>query len=161
MSDILKLDQNGYEEFLQDIERLEKELKDLRYYKGTDAIYQGDLWHDNPALDYAEMQERMLMRNIRLMKEQLRYIEIVERGVNVNAVDLNSICLLEIIFSENKKEEMMVKLVGTSPKIDTEVKEVSINSPLGGAIYGKKENEQGYYEVNGRNIRVFIKKVIR
>jgi transcription elongation GreA/GreB family factor len=160
MSDILRLDQKGYEDFLAEIEELEKELKDIRYYKGTDVIYQGDLWHDNPALDNAEMQERMLMRSIKIIKAQLRYIKIIEKGPDSGMADLGSICLLNIVFPDGREDEKKIKLVGTSSDMNAEIQEVSLNSPMGSAIYGKRENESGSYEVNGKIIKVHLKKII-
>ena len=48
MKEKFKLNKQGYEAYQKEIERKEKELADLRIYKGTDAIFQGDNWHDNP-----------------------------------------------------------------------------------------------------------------
>ena len=50
----MKLSKQGYEDYLKVINEKEKELADLRLYKGRDAIYQGDNWHDNPTLYQTE-----------------------------------------------------------------------------------------------------------
>ena len=156
MEEILKLDQEGYDKFLAEISKLENDLKEIRYYKGTDAIYQGDLWHDNPALDNAEMQERMLMRNIRSMKAQLRYIEIIEKGTSEDVADLGCVCRLGLTFADGRSGERQIRLVGGAPNLDAEVKEISINSPMGSAIYGKKQGEISTFEVEGRITRLAI-----
>ena len=47
MKEKIKLNKQGYEDYLKALEEKEKELAELRMYKGKDAIFQGDNWHDN------------------------------------------------------------------------------------------------------------------
>lgn len=146
----MRLNKQGYEDYLKEIHEKEKELSDLRLYKGRDAIYQGDNWHDNPTLYQTEAKERSLMLEIAKMKSELKNIEIIENSGNQILIDIGDIVKVEMFFSEVDKEECEFKLVATTPKsdINAEIQEISINSPLGSAIYHKKIGDVTTYKVN-------------
>lgn len=156
----IKLNKQGYEDYLKEIEKKEKELADLRIYKGSDAIFQGDNWHDNPTLYQAELQERGLMKEISEMKNRLQNdIEIVENFGDDSLIDIGDVVKIDIVSSKNDREEEIFKLVATMPSFDmnAEIKEVSINSPLGNAMYHKKIGEIANYKVNGRTFTIELK----
>lgn len=162
MEDRIRLSESGYDNYLKQIKEKEKELIDLRIYKGTDAIYQGDNWHDNPTLYETERQERALMQEIAEMKEKLNKIEIVENIGDETLVDIDDIVKVEIIFSEEDKEEVVYKLIGSTPDFQTnnQFQEISINSPIGNAIYHKKIGDIANYNVNDRIFTIKIKEKI-
>ena len=160
MEEKIKLNQQGYEDYLKLLAEKEKQLADLRMYKGKDAIFQGDNWHDNPTLYQTELQERSLMLEIAEMKHNLQYnIEIVENLGDGKLVDIGDVVKVDMIFSEDDREEETFKLVGTVPNLDMdeEIQEVSINSPIGNAIYHKKVGEIATYKVKDRIFKVQIK----
>ena len=108
MEEKIKLNKQGYEDYLKAIAEKEKQLADLRMYKGTDAIFQGDNWHDNPTLYQAELQERCLMREIAEMKHKLQNnVEIVENLGDEEIIDIGDIVRIDMIFSEDDREEEM------------------------------------------------------
>ena len=156
----MKLSKQVYEDYLKVINEKEKELADLRLYKGRDAIYQGDNWHDNPTLYQTESKERSLMLEIAKMNQELKNIEIIENLGNHTLIDIGDIIEVEMIFSENDKEQCVFKLVATSPAfdIDAEIQEVSINSPLGSVIYHKKVGDVATYKVNDETYTIKIRK---
>lgn len=159
----IKLNKQGYEEYLQAIAKKEKELADLRMYKGSDAIYQGDNWHDNPTLYQAEMQERSLMREIAEMKHKLENnVEIVENLGDDSLIDIGDVVKIDMIFSADDREEEIFRLVATTPSFDMEIeiKEVSINSPLGNAMYHKKIGDVANYKVNDRTFTIELKEKV-
>ena len=163
MEEKIKLNKQGYEEYLQAIAKKEKELADLRMYKGSDAIYQGDNWHDNPTLYQAEMQERSLMREIAEMKYKLENnVEIVENLGDDSLIDIGDVVKIDMIFSADDREEEIFKLVATTPSFDmeAEIKEVSINSPLGNAMYHKKIGDVASYKVNDRTFTIELKEKV-
>lgn len=153
----LKLNKKGYEDYLKELEKKEKELSAVRLYKGTDAIYQGDNWHDNPTLYQTEAKERALMSEIARMKQKIENIEIVENIGNEELVDIGDIVVVETIFSEDDTETNTFKLVGTNPDFSKEIPEISINSPLGVAIYHKRVGEKSSYKVQDNIFNVEIK----
>lgn len=157
---IIKMDKEGFEKYKNQIVKLEEELANVRMYKGKTAIFQGDNWHDNPELYQTEAQERSLMQQIRDMKDNIRNIEIVEKNENSDIIDVGDIVLIETIFDEDDIEEMTLKLVGGYGDLNCEIPEISINSPLGKSIYGKKVLEQTSYQVNGNIFNVLIKEKV-
>lgn len=160
MEEKIKLNKQGYEDYLKEIEKKEKQLADLRMYKGTDAIFQGDNWHDNPTLYQTELQEKSLMREITEMRRRAQNIEIVENAGNEELVDIGDIVKIDIIFSEDDRKEELFKLVATEPNFDLEIKEVSINSPIGNAMYHKKVGEIATYKVQDRIFTLQIKEKV-
>lgn len=159
MEERIKLNKQGYEEYQKEIERKEKELADLRIYKGTDAIFQGDNWHDNPTLYQTEAKERTLMLEIAKMRRKLLKIEIVENIGDETLIDIGDIVKIDMIFSEDDREEEIFKLVATNPSfgLDTDINEVSINSPIGKAMYQKKIGDIAQYKVNDRIFTIQIR----
>ena len=163
MKERIKLNKQGYEDYLKVLEEKERQLAELRMYKGKDAIFQGDNWHDNPTLYQAELQERGLMLEIAEMRHNLQYnIEIVEKLDNEELVDIGDVVKIDMIFSEDDREESIFKLVGTAPDFDmnAEIQEVSINSPIGKAMYHKKVGEIATYQVQDRTFTLQIKEKV-
>lgn len=156
MQEKMKLNKQGYEEYLKAIEEKEKQLADIRLYKGTDAIYQGDNWHDNPTLYQTESKERALMLEITEMKLKLQNAEIVENLGNESLIDIGDIVKVDIIFDEDDREEETFKLIATTPSLDAEVEEVSINSPIGAAVYHKKVGDFTTYKVRDNTFKLEI-----
>jgi transcription elongation factor, greA/greB, C-term len=156
MQEKIKLNKQGYYEYLKAIEEKEKELAFVRMYKGTDAIYQGDNWHDNPTLYQTEAQERSLMIEISEMKHKLQNIEIVESMNNESLIDIGDIVRVDIIFDEDDREEETFKLIATTPSFNAKVKEVSINSPIGAAVYHKKVGDFATYKVKDNTFKLEI-----
>lgn len=156
MEEKIKLNKQGYEDYLKVIAEKEKELADLRMYKGTDAIFQGDNWHDNPILYQAELKERTLMVEISEMKQKLQNVEIVENLGDESLIDIGDIVRVDIIFAEDDREEEIFKLIATTPSIDAEIEEVSINSPIGAAVYHKKVGDFATYNVRDNTFKIEI-----
>ena len=157
MEEKMKLNKQGYEDYLKAIAEKEKQLAELRMYKGTEAIYQGDNWHDNPTLYQTELKENSLMVEIADMKSRLQNAEIVESDENEEIIDVGDVVKVDMIFSEDDREEEIFKLVATTPNFDAGIDEVSINSPVGTAIYHKKVGEITTYKVEGRMFTLQIK----
>lgn len=154
----LRLNKSGVEDFQKEIERKEKELADLRMYKGKDAIYQGDNWHDNPTLYQAELKEMSLMKDISEMRKRLANAEIIESLDDETIVDIGDTVRVLMMMPEGDNIEGLYKLVATMPNFDpmAEVMEVSINSPIGNAMYQKKVGDNASYKVENRIINISI-----
>lgn len=152
----IRLDAEGLEKFKERIHQVEKELAEVRMYKGKEAIYQGDNWHDNPTLYQTELNEMTLMRTLTEMREQLNNVEFIEKIQDSEIVNVGDIVTLEMIFAPNDKEQNTFKLVGSSGDLRAEIPEVSINSPMGNAIFGKKIGDRATYKVNNNTINVDI-----
>ena len=149
MQERMKLNKQGYDEYLKAIEEKEKQLAAVRMYKGTDAIY-------HPTLYQTEAQERTLMVEILEMKQKLQNVEIVENVGNESLIDIGDIVRVDIIFAEDDREKEIFKLIATTPSFDAEIKEVSINSPIGAAIYHKKVGDFVTYKVRDNTFKIEI-----
>lgn len=153
---ILKMDKDGYEKYLEELKEIEKKLNEVRRYKGEVAIHQGDNWHDNPTLYSTESQERGLMRQLCDMKEQLKYIQIVEKSNDEMIVDIGDVINIALSTENEQPEEMFIKLVGHKGNFSSEINEISVNSPLGIAVYKKNVGENVSYKVNDNQFNVAI-----
>ena len=157
-SEKIYLDQEGYEKYLENIESVKKQLNDLN--AGRKEAFDagaGDGW-DTPEFEEIERQEAVLMGNLKKLYEDLSKIVIIERHNNQELIDINDTVIVDLIFSKDDVEEMTIKLVSALGLSDGNfAREVSINSPLGKAIFGKSVGDNSSYKVNDNVIKVLIK----
>lgn len=152
------LDQKGYNMLLAELENLKQELADNYLEKGE--AYSGsvgDGWHDNFAFEEANRQERMILGKIRDCQERLSKAVIIEKTGDNELIDLGDIININMIFDVDDIETCLIQLVSISDnKFDDGIQKVSVNSPLGQAIYHKHVGDKTTYEVNKRNINIEI-----
>ncbi len=157
-SEKIYLDQEGYEKYLENIESVKKQLNDLN--AGRKEAFDagaGDGW-DTPEFEEIERQEAVLMGNLKKLYEDLSKIVIIEKHNNQELIDINDTVIVDLIFSKDDVEEMTIKLVSALGLSDGNfAREVSINSPLGKAIFGKSVGDNSSYKVNDNVIKVLIK----
>ena len=151
------LDQNGYNELLKKIEKLKEaiQVNNMGRKNAFDASA-GDGW-DSPEFEEIERTNMRLNGELRNMYESLNMVVIIEKHNNQEIVDIGDIILADMIFSPDDMEEMTFKLVGASGNFDSEIQEISINSPLGSAVYKKKIGDTCSYSVNDRNFSILLK----
>lgn len=151
------MDKEGYERLLLDIECLKEELKKIN--RGRGIIHkagEGDSW-DSTEFSNLEMSVRVLANEIRRRQLFLDKVVILEKQNLENCVDFDDILRLNFIYSEDDTEELIIKLVGTALcDSNNSYEEVSINSPVGMAIYGKQIGERVSYQVETRTFNVEI-----
>lgn len=152
------LDQQGYEQYLKEIQNIRDKINNNSLIKSeayTSAI--GDGWHDNFAFEEAKREEYKLQSNLRDKIAGLSQIEILDEVLSEEAVDINDFVTIIMKFTKESSEEILFKLVASDvPMFGDEVNEISINSPLGAAVYQKKVGDHGSYSVNGNLINVTI-----
>ena len=154
----LYLDKEGYEQYLKEIDKLKKDLKRNSLNKSSahqDAV--GDGWHDNAEFEEAKRKELMIIASIEEKIKGLSRIVIIKKSKRKDVIDLGDVLTVKMFFSEDEIEDLTFKLVGfPTPKTDDLIKEVSVNSPLGKAVYQKKVGDNFKYEVRGNIITVSI-----
>lgn len=153
----LRLNSKGYEDYKAEIENKKEQLLELGKFKGKVAVECGDVWHDNHTFEQVEIQERALIRIINDMTENLKNAIIVDdEKIEKHGIDIDDTVtvLLNFVNLGNEAEEVTVKLVGTAGP--SNVDEVTLNSPLGNAIYQKNIGDKASYEVNNSRIEVEI-----
>ena len=156
------LDQEGYTKLLTSIEELKTKLNETN--KGRKAAFDagaGDGW-DSPEFEEIERNEAMIMGELQRRYDELSRVVIIEKKENSETVEIGDTIKLHTIFSEDKFEEKLFKIVGGMPNfnLDVEIQEISINSPIGKAIYQKQIGETCKYSVNNRQFTVLIKEKI-
>ncbi len=154
----MKLNKQGYEQYLKELENKKRELAEIRKYKGEVAIHQGDNWHDNPILYQSELKEKALMTEIKKMKEELEKIEIVDNLSDKNLVDIGDIVKVDMI-TDDDINEIIFKLVALAPECDSdsEITSVTIDSPIGNAMYRHRIGETVTYEVRDNLFELKLK----
>ena len=153
----IKLDQIGYQKMEEEIKNIEKQIDDIRMYKGKVAIYQGDNWHDNPELYQTESKENSLLRRLGELRTQLSNAEIIDKKDQQDEkINIGDVVDLKIIISESISQNLTVRLVGGTADLNSDIREASINSPMGKAIYQKVIGEEITYNVNGRIFNAII-----
>ena len=151
------LDEAGYKQFLDELEKLKSKsitiaTKGNESYK--DAV--GDSWHDNFDFEQSMRESRTITNRIEKMQEDSNKIKIIRKeNIGKDKVNIGDIVKIEIIYDEFDKEEEIIKLTGNYiPDTSEEIKEITLNSPLGKAIYKNKIGSICNYKVNDRVIKV-------
>lgn len=143
--------EEGYELLKKKIEDLEEQLKNLRLYKGEEAVHAGDSWHDNPTLYRVEAEERSLMLQIAELKGKLAHAEIISVVKNPDIVSLG--CKVDIKFADGYVETYQILSEAES---NPSQGKISYKSPLGAALMGKKVGDIVSYIVGNNTESVEI-----
>lgn len=156
--DNIYLDDEGYQKFLELIEQLKTQYKQIQ--SGRRESFDagaGDGW-DSPEFEEIEREERRILGQLQKMYAEKERIIIIKKHNEEQIVDIGDILVVDITFSDDDSEEDIFKLVGGDSDFTTDIKEISVNSPIGGAVYKKKIGEKCFYTVEGRDISLVIKK---
>ena len=103
------------------------------------------------------MQERLARAKLNNLEADLERIVIIESNGDNDSVHVDSIVTLEIAANGTNPETCIVKLIAS--EINDWDLEVSINGPLGQAIFSKKVDDEVSYEVNGTIYHAKILKI--
>ena len=148
----------GYDEYYNELEKLKKSLT-RNASCGSDAYTSavGDGWHDNFDFEQTMREEKQITYNIKKMMNDTKYLEIVKKHNKKDYVDLDDTVSIKFIYDDTDEIEEY-KLTG---KYISNNNEITLNSPLGNAIYNKKIGSTIIYKVNNKEIKVqIIKKII-
>lgn len=152
------LDKAGYEQYLAEIEKLKEDLKQNSFNKSSaheSAV--GDGWHDNYAFEEAKRQELMIIGSLEAKLKGLSRIVIIEKSGDEDLIDLGDVVTVKMTYAPDDSEDFTFKLVGShAPAYDGEVREISVNSPLGKSVYQKRVGTNSEYEVNSKKIGISI-----
>lgn len=147
MEEKILVDKKGYQQLLDEIDKIELELISIGKEKGEATDDAGNSTHDNFSYEQAKVQEEMAIVRLGKARERLKRAIVVERCNDPNIVDIDDYIKVELnIFGDI--EEDVIKLIGGTPESDDlEYTEASINSPLGMAIYKKRIGDNFSYSV--------------
>lgn len=160
---IYYIDETSSNKLIDEIEELEKELKDLNlkrkevHKQGTDVS-----WDDSEFINLEEeikIVECEIKRRRKILND---YIILPSENIE-GLVCFENILKLKLIFSDGTTEDIIGKLVGVANFVnkDEGYVEISINSPIGKAIYGKKIGEKVSCPMNNQTNQVEILEEIK
>lgn len=155
--DIIYMDEEAYRDFLSSMKDLEGKIKKARYEKGSGALEQkGDTWHDNFTFENAKNTEMMLTKRYFDLKNELSRIKIIKQTAEKDIVGVGS--SFTLLFADDvEKKEVDLKLVSSTKNLDDN--NVTLNSPMGKSIYGKKIGDIIEYKINNKIIKASIIKI--
>ena len=163
MEDKIYLTIDGLEEYKKEIEILKDKLSKINTEKSeaySGAI--GDGWHDNFAYEDAKRQEDKIVARINNLVKESNYIEIVNMDEYYDdKVNINDIIELKFRYEDGSVDIDKFKLTGNWKSKDCDdYQEITLNSPLGKAVYMKELKNKVEYTVNNKLIVVDILKKI-
>ena len=151
------LDKLGYENYLKSLEDIKKEIDEnaklMSLYVSDDAY--GDGWHDNFAYEETMRKEAELFQKYNKKKSMLKDIVIVDKEFN-GTVSLNT--KVELLFIDDEEIEEYIITGDINSNIDDN--SITINSPLGSAIYGKRVGDKVSYKVGDNTYNVEILNIV-
>ena len=135
------LTEEGYKKLQEELANLKGPKKMEVAEKIKQAREYGDL-SENSEYDEAKNEQALLEAKIAEMEEMLRNVKIVEK-VSTSAVGIGtSVTLYDYEF----EEEITYHIVGTT-EIDIASGKISVESPVGKALFGKKKDDEIEVEV--------------
>ena len=126
----------GYAKLAENIKKLEEELKSIGLKKGEAAGPSSD-WHDNPAYEEFDSQERMFLQRLASLKERLLTATVVNLPTSSEYVKVGSTVRI-LILKNNKEQNFTI----TDPEMtDPSNNKISYQSSLGSKLINKKAGE--------------------
>ena len=154
---IVKMDAEGYDQLITEIAEIRKKLNEV-YRERPDDFIIGD-WEDN-AVSSGYMLKNEEITRLRYELEsrlaKLPYIQIVESLNNDDLVDINDVIRVSYAQADDDEKDFILRLVGKVPDLNSEIRQVSINSPMGQAVYGKPIGSTQSYTVRNNTFQITI-----
>ncbi len=105
-------------------------------------------------------EERELEEKLQKEEEMFKSIKVVdENEIDESRINIGDTVDLLITDSKGRERDRRVTLVATL--VENPGQEVSINAPLGEAIYGEPVGTGAFFTVNENNFTVFIKEKVK
>ena len=141
-----------YNKKVDKFEKLRKELLKVSKSKIHAAANDpGNTWHDNFAYEQLDLQEQALFSQLEDLQKSLNNCKIIEkRSANDNKVDIYDKLKLLFVYADGDEEQLILTLGGDEEEC------ISLNSPLGRAIYNKEYKSKVDYFANEQKISVHI-----
>lgn len=159
MKEIL-VDTEGYNQYYEELNRLKElslSIASIGSQSYDDAV--GDGWHDNFAFEDTMRESRRIASRIDKMLKDEKHLKIVnKKDISDDIINIGDILVIKVIYDIDDTEEYTIKLTGKYMIDNTSnIKEVSLNSPIGRNIYLKNINDNDIcYYVNDKKISIKI-----
>ena len=152
----MKLDKNGLNQLKQEIMLVSEQLNNAKLKKGQTFSDDTNSWHDNAAYDQAKLEVDGLEYQLSSLRRELQEVELVKSHGNTACVDIGDIVELYNKDFDDRFKVLLTANYKVDIGEDDEISEISINSPIGEAIFWKKAGDHTSYKVNNRNFDVEI-----
>lgn len=157
---VLVLDGIGRLKLVGEINKLEEALTELRSNKMR--VGSSDEWDD---LEYIEIsrEEKHISEKLNDLRDLLdNSIMKDDNAVSKeNVIELNDVVELNLIFGEDSQELMLVRVAPVCDiKTDDDVPAISVESPLGQAIYKQEIGKTVSYKVNNVLLKAEILSIV-
>ena len=140
MSNILT--RKGRESLENKLAEKQKELKLLLEEKAHAYTASGDGWHDNPGWVQIGQKEEVLSKEIGALQNKLATSKMIDiNPSSIDKVQLGLYVTFEQLNLKTKKVTQMAFLIATDEESDIKKNIMSMNSPIGKALYGLKVNQ--------------------
>ncbi len=157
----VRLTSEGYEKLKEELLELKK-----RYDENELAMSQsfqsaaGDGAHDNGEFEALQKEEKLLVAQMNQLSRRMEMANIIDiPTLSDEQVNINDTILLRMTYAADDIEEGEYKLVGTDG--NSQINEISINSPIGKAIFQRKIGEESPFRVKEATYKVKILEKIR
>ena len=154
------LDKKGHEDLLVSIEDLKQRI--IENNKGRRAAFTSETNDGCISAEFVEIEriDAILQGELQRKYDILSRVVIVENSEIQDKVNIGDVVRLLVFYRENDTEEKLFKIIGGMPNFDAEIREISINSPIGKAIYQKSVGEICTYSVKESTFSVLIKEKV-
>lgn len=154
--DSYTITKEGYQKLLEEMQELKRKFaENERAMSYSFQSAAGDGAHDNGEFEALQGNERMLVSQMEYLQQQIDSAQIIEiPELEEGQVNINDSVLLRVIFGVDDVEEETYTLVGTDGNINEN--KISINSPIGRAIFQRFVGETVPFTVNGNTFNVSI-----
>ena len=150
---MILLDNSGFNEILNKISELKKKLAEIRKEKGNAYQDDSNTWHDNYAYEFANYRELDILDQIEELYKTYESAILVERGHDCNVCDIGDQFNIRF-FNDVGYEDELYTLVAKNLNIGSA--EISINSPIGNAVYLKEYGSEINFISNGNKVHIKI-----
>lgn len=137
------VDQDGFQQIDVLIEKEKERLKQAVKAKAVAFQEDTNSWHDNAAYDDAIEKETGAIMEINRLIDIKNSIEIISKHNDVSLIDMGDIVTIEM----NGDDIFDVVLTGKF-LADSKSGEITLNSPLGKAVYKKKSGDEVSFVAN-------------
>ena len=154
------LTKKALEEKRKELEELNGRLREI-YKEKRSSSSAGNMFHDNFGFEQAEIQERGVLKQIRDLKHEIKTATIIEEGnLNSNSVEVGSKVTLTFDYGDGDEDVISGTLVAISKSTELNQSQITLNSPVGKAIFNKKLGDEVSCILPGGNkVKILISKI--
>lgn len=141
MKEKIYLTKEGYDKYLAELENMRKELANKLNNLSKLEMLSGESFYT-------------LTTNIKHKLDGLKRIVILDE-VEQDIINVNDIVTVNMIYPEIE-ETITFELVAGMPDLGSRIMKISVNSPLGKAVYQRKIGEELSYMVDNEKVNIQI-----